>query len=187
VSFGITGNDKIGDYGYLDSYTATGSYMGQSGLVPVRLFNPDFGWETNKKGEIGLDLGLFGNGISINASYYHNISSNQLTGKPLPPTTGFTNILNNLPAKVQNTGIELEINAQILNNKAFTWDAGLNLTIPNTKLVEFRYLENSTYESFYQVGKPLNIRKVFLSNGVDPNTGVYEFEDLDGNGILDSE
>ena len=54
-SYGITGNDQIGDYGYLDAYEAT---IGPGGLYPSQLANPDYSWEVNKKIEGGLDLSL---------------------------------------------------------------------------------------------------------------------------------
>ena len=59
-SYGLTGNDQIGDYQYLDTYVVTPNvYDGIIGLQPTRLFNPNFGWETNKKLEAALDLGFF--------------------------------------------------------------------------------------------------------------------------------
>src|SRR5690606_9477751 len=58
ASYGLTGNDQLGDYSYLDTYTSSGSYQGIVGLRPVRLSNPQFAWESNKKLELGLEVSL---------------------------------------------------------------------------------------------------------------------------------
>lgn len=58
-SYGTTGNDQIGDYNFLDTYSSAGNnYQGVVGLQPNRLYNPNFGWETNRKIEIALELGF---------------------------------------------------------------------------------------------------------------------------------
>ena len=59
TSYGTTGNDQIGDYQFLDTYVSSSStYQGLIGLQPIRLFNPEFGWETNKKFEVALETGF---------------------------------------------------------------------------------------------------------------------------------
>src|SRR5690606_12149264 len=117
-SHGISGNDQIGDYQFLDSYSLVGSgpYAGTAGLTPQRLFNPNFRWEKNKNFELGIEIGLFSDLINTSINYYKNRSTNQLIGDPLPPTTGFTSIQNNLPATVENSGLEIELNTQNIVN-----------------------------------------------------------------------
>src|SRR5690606_204267 len=100
-SFGTSGNDQIGDYQYLNTYSfGNYQYLNKVGIYPTRLFNPDYSWETNKKLELALDLGLFRDRIRINGVYYRNRSSNQLVGIPLPRTTGFASVNANLGATV---------------------------------------------------------------------------------------
>src|SRR5690606_36172335 len=108
-SYGLTGNDKIGDYRYLESYGNTRyPYEGISGLVPLRLFNPDYGWETNRKLEAALELGFANDRIVLSAAWFRNRSDNQLLNYTLPVQTGFSGITRNFPALVQNSGWELE-------------------------------------------------------------------------------
>ncbi len=77
MSYGTNGNDQLGDYQYLDTYSSTpGTYLGGIGLQPDRLSNPDFAWETNKKLEAGLELGLFKDRVFASFSFYNNRSSN---------------------------------------------------------------------------------------------------------------
>jgi TonB-linked SusC/RagA family outer membrane protein len=185
ASYGTTGSDQIGDYQFLDTYTNTGiAYEGVIGLEPTRLFNPDFGWETNNKFEIGLETGFFKDHILISASWYSNRSSNQLVGIPLPTTTGFESLQANLNATVQNRGLELTLRTENFNGKNFSWSTHLNFSSSKNKLVSFPGLEGSTYRNLFVVGQPLNIVKVFEFTGVHPETGLYTFTDFNGDGEI---
>lgn len=184
-SFGTTGNDQIGDYRYLNSYGSSGSsYNSTIGLYPTALYNPDFGWEINRKAEIALELGLFNNRINTTFNYYHNRSSNQLVEIPLPATTGFGGILGNLDALVANSGWEFELTSRNIDSEKWKWTTSFALTIPRNELLEFPNLENSTYANSYVIGEPITIRKVLHYTGVDPETGVYTFEDYNGDGQI---
>jgi TonB-dependent starch-binding outer membrane protein SusC len=185
-SYGITGNDQIGDYQFLNTYTTSGSvnYQGVVGLLPQRLYNPNFGWESNKKLEAALELGFFNDRLNLTTSWYRNRSSNQLVGIPLSGITGFTSIQANLPATVENTGWEFELQATIINSKKFSWRSAANLSIPRNKLVSFPGLESSSYASKYVVGQPLTIVKQYHMLGIDPQTGIYQYEDVNKDGQL---
>ncbi|HMJ70503.1 MAG TPA: SusC/RagA family TonB-linked outer membrane protein [Cyclobacteriaceae bacterium] len=183
TSFGVTGNDQIADYGYLDSYSATVyPYQGKSGLVPTRLANPDYGWEKTLKAEAAMELGFFKDRLGLTAAYYRNESSNQLTGYNLPRITGFSSIQYNLPATLRNTGFELSIRSSNVQRGDITWTTSLNLTIPRNKLVSYPGIETSPNANQWEVGKPLTTSKKFHYVGVDTQTGLYQFEDLNGNG-----
>lgn len=180
ASYGVTGNDQIADYGYITTYSAPAatSYQGLSGQWPTRLFNPGYGWELNKKLEIGLELGVAQDQLLFRASYYRNRSSNQLVNYALSGLSGFNAIQSNFPALVQNTGLELELNTMNIKRGHFSWTSMFNISIPDNKLLAFPGLENSTYNRYYTVGRSLNVLKGFHYLGVNPQTGVYEFEDL---------
>ncbi|WP_199732274.1 SusC/RagA family TonB-linked outer membrane protein, partial [Flavobacterium macacae] len=182
-SYGLTGSDQIGNYQYLDTYSSSGiAYNGVIGQQPNRLYNPDFAWETSKKLEAGLELGFFKDRIFITGAYYRNLSSNQLTGIPLPGTTGFQTVQANLDATVRNTGFELTLRTVNIETVAFSWNTSINLTVSKNKLVSFPGLEGSTYASRYVVGQPMNIRKLYHYEGIDPDTGLYRFADTNGDG-----
>lgn len=186
-SFGTTGSDNIGDYGYLDTYTVSSSiYDGVTGLAPSRLFNPDFSWEKTKKLETAIELGLFRNKVNINAAWYRNRSSNQLVGYQLPTMTGFSSVLANLDATVQNTGWEFELNARPFSKGKFQWETSFNITFPKNKLISFPGLEGSTYSNTYVIGQPTTIVKLFNLEGIDPKTGTYIFTDYNGDGKISS-
>ena len=181
ASYGTTGNDKIGDYNYLDTWTALSkTYLGQAGLNPTRLFNPNYRWEINKKLEAGLDLGFLKDRLLLTANWYHNRSSNQLIPYTLPAQTGGGSVIANFPAVVQNTGVEFLVNSVNIKNRSFEWNSSFNISIPKNKLISFPNLETSSYYATLVVGKPLNALSSLLVKDVNPQTGVYEFIAKDG-------
>ncbi|RTY77518.1 SusC/RagA family TonB-linked outer membrane protein [Flavobacterium sp. LS1P28] len=184
-SYGTTGSDQIGDYQFMNTYISSGgSYQGTVGLEPARLYNPDFSWETNKKLEMALELGFLKDRIFITTAHYRNRSSNQLVGIPLPGTTGFPSIQSNLNATVENTGWEFELRSLNVQNKEFKWSTSLNLAIAKNKLLAFPNLAGSTYASQYVIGEPLDIHLVYQFTGINPETGIYQFKDYNGDGVL---
>ena len=186
-SYGITGSDLIGDYQYLNTY-GIGSYPydGLVGLEPLRLYNPDFSWETNKKFEAALELEFFNGRVATSIAHYRNRSSNQLVGIPLPGTTGFTSVQANLNATVENTGWEFTLRPILLSTPNFSWNLNINLTLPKNKLINFPNLEESTYANQFVIGEPISIRKVYNYLGVNPETGLYEVEDVNNDGVINN-
>ena len=177
ASYGSTGNDPIKDYGFLDLWISTANpYLGTKGLYTSNLFNPDFAWEVNKKLEGAIEIAFLQDRIYLSTSYYRNRSGNQLVGTPLALMTGFNTITANLNATVQNSGWEFGINSKIINNKNFKWALDLNLTLPESKLVEYPNFEkSSTAPLLYAIGYPLNVAKAYSYIGVNSETGVYEY------------
>lgn len=187
-SYGVTGNDQIGDYEFLDTYASSDYQYGTiNGLQPARLYNQNFGWETNKKFEAGLETGFFNDRIFMTAAWYRNRSSNQLVGLPLPGTTGFSSIQANLDATVQNTGFEATLRTVNIKTSNFEWVTSFNITSAGNTLVSFPGLEQSGYRSQYVVGQPTTIRKLFHFTGVDLQTGLYQFKDVNGDGVISYE
>ena len=186
-SAGITGNDQIGEYKFLDSYNPYFlNYQGVSTLAPVQLYNPAYSWERVTKMEGGLELGFLNDKVLFTANYYNNLTTNQLVQYALPAITGFQGILKNLPARIRNYGWEFELNNTILKNKNFQLTADLHLTIPRNKLLAFENLASSSYANTYVIGMPLSISKRLTYTGVDKATGNYTFLDANNDGKISS-
>tara|TARA_Y100001001_G_scaffold164779_1_gene198778 strand:- start:177 stop:3152 length:2976 start_codon:yes stop_codon:yes gene_type:complete len=186
-SYGTTGSDNIGDYRFLDTYSVSGyDYDGTTILEPTGIFNPFFGWESNTKLELGLELGLFRDRFMINASWYRNRSTDQLIGIPLAATTGFSELTGNFDATVENSGIELDLNATMVRARNFNWSGRFTITVPKNKLVAFDGLESSTFANRYIIGEPLTLVRLYHALGVDPETGLYQFEDYNADGEISS-
>ncbi|NCD68586.1 SusC/RagA family TonB-linked outer membrane protein [Mucilaginibacter agri] len=187
ASYGITGNDQIGDYRYLDTWSpGTTTYQGVSVLNPTSLYNPNFSWEKNEKLTFGLDLGFWKDRLLFTVEYYRNHSNNQLVNYTLPSQTGFTSVLENLNAEIQNTGWQFQATSTNFHTTNFSWTTSLNLTLPQNKLISFPGLANSTYANIYTIGQSLSTTPLFHYLGVDPSSGVYQFLDVDNNGVYNS-
>lgn len=186
ASYGVTGNDQIGDYQYYNYYVRTFlKYDGNISIAPGALFNPNYQWERTKKLEMGIELEFLKSRIALEGMFYRNRSDNQLVEYALPATTGFPTVLENFGAVVQNQGIELVMKTQNIVKKDFSWNTTLNISIPNNKLVEFEGIEESAYALIYSVGNPLSIRRLFTYDGINSSTGLYQVKDFDSNGVFD--
>ncbi len=183
ASYGLTGNDQIQDYQYLQLFNSADSYQGSPTLVRTRIANPDYAWETTKKAEAALQLGFLKDRINIQVAFYKNRSSNQLTTVPLPPSVGAEGIIANLPAIVQNTGWEFEGDIKWISKENWGWTSNFNLSIPKNKLVAYENLSSSTFATSLIIGQPLDISR-FYDTTPDPQTGLYTYDDLDKNGVI---
>lgn len=188
ANYGTTGNDQINDYAYeslLENYRVNQAYLGVTGIYPTSIANPYLQWEETRKLNFGIDLGFFNNLIEISVNYFRNRSSNQLLSPLLPYVTGFQSVTQNLPAIIQNTGLELMLTVTPIRNSNFTWQASINFTNPRNKLIEYPGLGSSTNANAYVIGEPVNLVQKFKFAGVNPETGYYEFFDAKGNKTYD--
>ncbi|MEK6511826.1 SusC/RagA family TonB-linked outer membrane protein [Myroides odoratimimus] len=187
-SYGITGSDNIGDYAYLDSYTVfTPQYNAETGLSPTSLHNTSYKWEKTTKFETALELSFLQNRINTSIAYYNNRSTDQLVGMTLPTTTGFSTILMNSPAVVENKGWEFTLNTNNISTADWKWSTNFNISFPKNVLVSYPGLEQGTQSSFYVVGEPLNMVKLYQYEGINPDTGKFTFKDFDDNGIINAQ
>jgi len=184
ISYGSTGSDNLQDYYYLSTYTPiSNTYQSITALNPDRLTNPYFAWEVVKKWEGGLELGFVNDRIILSASYYRNRTQNQLIGRPLPDITGYNTVQFNLPALIQNTGIEIILSTINFRTKAFSWSTTANLSIPRNKLVAFPDISKyPAYAQSYTIGQSIFSRKIVHYIGVDPQTGYYTMALKKGSG-----
>lgn len=96
--------------------------------------NPDLKPSNQENWEVGLELGLFKSRLNINATYYFNLTENDIIFVPTPQTSGFASFLTNVGG-VSNSGFEIDINATVLKTQDFSWDLVANFT-KNETIVE---------------------------------------------------
>ncbi len=185
-SYGLTGSDAVGDYAYLTRWSSDGTqpYNGATALMPTQHANPDFHWSTTRKLEGAIDFTFFNDRVTIEAVYYRNRCGNQLVSFPTPAFSGFTSVVANSPALVQNDGWEFTASAKIINNRKFRWEVNFNGAFNHNKLVSYPNFALSPYVSTLVVGQPLNIIRIVHLSGVDPQTGQYTFEDKNHDGLI---
>ena len=134
ASYGIVGNSELNDYAALSQYSA-GSYAGVPTLSFSQSGNPDLKWETSKKFDFGINFGLFDNRITVEADYYKNNINDLILNAPQSLSQGIPN--NSIAANVgslYNKGFELSINANIINDNDFQWNASFNLSTIKNKV-----------------------------------------------------
>lgn len=163
-SWGITGNDNIGNYIYdqtynvgLDYFLGTSSVTGAVAIT--RLANPAITWETVEQSDLGLDADLFGNRVSITADYFKRTSTDVLYGNfPIPSTIGVTNLAAKNSASMVNSGLELAVNYRN-SIRAFNYSVGGSLSkFADNKVTGLgdRALETINGESIIRIGVPFN-------------------------------
>ncbi|MES1250232.1 MAG: SusC/RagA family TonB-linked outer membrane protein, partial [Chitinophaga rupis] len=182
ASYGTIGNDQIQDYGYLSTYTTTPYSYSGTGILPARLANPNYGWETNHKVDLALETGFLKDRILLTATWFSSRTGNQLVSAPLSSQAGFTSYQANLPALLQSTGWEWELKTINIKGKDLTWTSSFNLTIPRNKLVSFPGLSKTIYAYSYIVGQPINNYNGYHFTGL--TNGVATVADLNKDGSI---
>ena len=128
TSYGMTGNSEIGVYQSLARVT-NGTLLLNGGRAPYSylstLANPDLKWEKTGQFDIGFDLGLFNNRISLEASYYNKKTTDLLLDAPVPYTTGFTSIYRNI-GSIRNQGLDLMFTTRNIETEDFSWTTTIN-------------------------------------------------------------
>ena len=136
ASYGVTGNDRIGAYDFVSTLAPGFNYEGQTGFAPFSLGNQALRWEETESKNLGLDLSLFrGRRLNLSIDLWERYTDGLLVNSEIPEESGFESIRENR-AVVQNRGIDLNINGDIINNKDFSWRAGFNIGLIENEVVE---------------------------------------------------
>ena len=201
ASYGLTGNQEIGNFSSLPLF-GVGAYIQSGSLVPTQLGNPDLTWETAKSYNFGFDLGFFDNRLSFTVDGYRRNTVELLLAQPLVGASGFTSIQKNIGA-VKNEGLELGLNAVIVNSKNFKWDANFNYT-KNKNEVSTLYGGipfGAGFASWVEQGQPLGafrgyiVDRLFQSaadvsasplQSSSTKAGDIKFKDLNGDNQITS-
>lgn len=189
TSYGLTGNDGIGDFRHQALFGGGYNYMGNPGIAPRQLENPDLKWETTAQFNIGLDIELFRERLSLSVDYYNNQTSDLLFDRPVSMTSGFNWITTNV-GELENKGFEFELSTVNLM-EPLSWTTSLNMTFNRNKiksLYKDQPLDNlGRGSNRFEVGEPVGIFYGFRSLGVDPSTGDIVFDDVNGDGEITAE
>lgn len=179
TSYGITGNDQIGNFLSLDLFSAGSNYNGEGGISPTQLANPDLKWESTYQFNAGLQFELF-NRVNIRADYYHKETKDLLLQKPMPPSSGYAYIMSNI-GQLQNQGLEALLTASLIK-RSFTWDITVNFSANRNKVIALYHDQPITNigraGSSIAVGEPVSFFYGFNVLGVNPDDGNLVYQDL---------
>lgn len=197
LSYGAVGNNRVGtfwrqDYSFVN-LTSTKTYYPNESIVnalvaSTTLRNPDLTWETTITQNIGLDFGLFNNKISGTLEAYSNKTKDLIVAVPLPSASGYNQQYQNI-GQTSNKGIELSLNAYIIEKKDFTLSANFNISFNKNNIDKFSNGENNfklygsdwngsaePKEDFLvQEGGPIGQMYGYVTDG------FYSFDDFDWN------
>jgi TonB-linked SusC/RagA family outer membrane protein len=179
TSYGITGNDQIGNFMSLDLFSAGSNYGGEGGISPTQLANPDLKWESTNQFNLAAQFELFST-VSVRADYYYKKTKDLLLQKPMPTSSGYAYIMSNI-GKLQNQGFEALVSAPIIKG-IFSWDATFNFSANRNKVLEL-YQDQPINNigragSSIAVGEPVSFFYGFNVLGVNPDDGNLIYEDV---------
>ena len=152
TSYGVTGNSEIPPYSSLSllgsGYQTIwgGNVIGGTGLN--RLANPDLKWEKTAQYDLGLELGLFNNRISLETDVYYRKTTDMLLDAPVPQSSGYTTIRRNV-GSMENKGLEISLNTKNIVTEDLSWNTSFNISMNRNKVLSL-----ATPSDIFGVGGP---------------------------------
>lgn len=215
VSYGLTGNQNIGNFEFITRAASTPYIFGNTVVVgnsASNIGNPSLQWEANKQLDIGVDFALFKSRISGTIDYYDKKSEDLLIQNPIPLTAGVPNppIVN--IGSVRNSGIEFAIFTRNLTGK-FKWSTDFNISYNENEVLDIG--SNSAGEpleipgqniplsnvptNLTVAGRPVGAFNMYIFEGMwqlgeeaeaatwfNAVPGDPKYRDLNNNGLLDA-
>jgi hypothetical protein len=204
ASFGVSGNNQIGNYTHIGLLSTTRYVENNTlkpGLVPSSLANDDLTWEKSRQVNFGIDLGLFKDRVALTADVYRTLKTDLLLAVELPAASGFNSSTQNI-GDIENKGFELGLNTLNVDYKKFKWNSTFTFSANRNKVLrlatEGGRIANSPFQ-ITEVGSPISsfylINKlgVFMSSAeldgaalFHPQTqaGDLKFEDVNKDGVI---
>lgn len=151
TSYGLTGNSEINTYSALPTlnagYVAVFNNTRATGIGKGRLGNPALQWEKTAQSDIGLELGLLGGKVFVEADYYYRKTTDMLLDAPLPHTSGYATIVKNV-GSMENKGYEFALTTENFSGD-FSWTTTFNISGNRNKVLEL-----ATAAPIFGVGNP---------------------------------
>ncbi|WP_223270840.1 SusC/RagA family TonB-linked outer membrane protein [Subsaximicrobium wynnwilliamsii] len=186
VSYGSTGNSRIGSYRALGLYTVDNNddgngYNGNNFANASSAPNPNLGWERNNKFNIGLDVNAF-NRFKITAEIFRDDIKDLIVSRSVIPESGYTNVQIN-GAAMYNQGVEFSLQADWLKTSKFKWQSNVNISKIENEITALKGLGSNTSSAevarAQQIGYATSTYWGFDFIGIDPATG-RELYNVDG-------
>jgi len=189
AGWGIVGNDRAAPYawyGIVDTISNKYLIGGEThtAFTPSTLENSALRWEKTSQLDIGFDLAVLDNRLSLTADYYYKKTTDILLEVPQPTSTGFSTALQNA-GSLENKGFEFQLSSRNIVNSDFRWNTDFNISFNRNKVLSI--IGNTIHSgginpagddfntAVVQEGQPLGSFYGKISQGVDPATGDIKF------------
>ena len=196
TSYGMTGS--ITNVSMADCYDRLSSdiYWGKPALsVASTLGNPDLQWEKTNQVDVGVDLALFQNRLTLIAEWYLKRTSGMMNSEPLPSSTGGYTSRKINAGTIRNSGVDLALNFQHQFTKDWGLTAGINMNINRSKVIDLP-VDNWAYSSAYygggntprprlKIGQSFGALEMYRALGLDERGDII-YDDVSGNGSIDA-
>ena len=185
VSYGLTGSQPSSsayDFISLPLYGGGGQYGSvlSGGLRSSQIPNLDFRWEKSSQIDLGLDIGLFNERVSLALDVYRKTNTDLILGVTIPGDVGFTSYTQNA-GSAKSEGIDIDLNTVNIQSGGFRWSTNFNISFNRTKLLSLVNGQTQTGTFTYTVGKPLNNIYTYRWAGVNPADGRPMYFDANNN------
>lgn len=205
ATYGVTGQqDGIANYGYIPNYTLSldGAYYLFNGQwIPTmrpQAYNSDLRWETTKSWNFGLDFGFLNNRFSGSVDYFTRKTHDLLANVPIPAGINFDKMMLTNVGNVDSKGVEITLNANIIESRDWSWTASFNATWLDNKITNLTlvpgadaadtyigYMESTpiqVYKTGYTPRTFKVYKQIYDQNTGRPIEGLYA--DLNGDGLI---
>ena len=195
LGYGVTGQQEIGDYQYLTTYSFSTNpnttYLGTTLLKPTG-YSPDLKWEQTATYNFAIDYGFLNNRINGSVEYYQKHTKDLLNTVSAPAGTNFTNQITANVGEMKNEGFEFNINAMAIQSKDFSWNVGYNITWNDSKITKLTATYNPEYQGIdagtnqkHQINEQPNTFYLFQQVYDKDGKAIQNaFVDRDGNGKI---
>ncbi len=204
VSYGRTGNQAIQPYqtlSQLDDRSYLNGETSAAGYIPLTLGNPNLRWESTLARNIGLDLSMLRERLTLTMDAYSSRTSDLLLRRSISPVHGINSILQNI-GKTANKGFEMDVGAVPIDRGAFRWRTQLNFSVNRNEIVDLYGNATDDIASGWFIGQPIDVNYGYrfagiwqvedsisgrIASSAQPTArpGFVRVEDLNGDGKID--
>lgn len=168
ASYGLTGNQPLGNFAARGLFSGGFNYQDLAGTAPSQLANPTLRWEKTSQLNLGTDLSVLNDRLAFTVDYYDKSTDDLLVQRPVPRTTGFSQIWSNVGA-MQNKGFELAATARLFEGRTtrdFSWSTTVNISTNRNKVTALFEDQPIGGTNRVEVDEPLGFFYGYVTDGL---------------------